>query len=307
MITADELDLVEDALRKALTSDVSLLAKASDRIVCSGGKRLRPKIVLLSYKAAGGDNIRQVVPLAAAVELLHTASLIHDDINDRSDMRRGQPSVNARWGDGLALLVGDFVFVRLLSLIAVLDSRAIHVLADCCTAIVEGETLQMLHLGDTAMAEETYLGIVGLKTAALFSACGELGGVLAGGSEDRASALRDYGLNLGIAFQIRDDTLDLTGKSGKLGKPVASDLEQGKMSLATLFALRRSDEAEEVLLSKDPAQAMRLLHHTGALEYAMSRTREYSERAKEALSILPRSEARAELSRLADFAYVRDQ
>jgi octaprenyl-diphosphate synthase len=307
MITADELDLVEDALQKAITSDVTLLAKASDRIVCSGGKRLRPKIVLLSYKAAGGDNIRQAVPLAAAVELLHTASLIHDDINDRSDMRRGQPSVNARWGDGLALLVGDFVFVRLLGLIAVLDSRAIHVLADCCTAIVEGETLQMLHLGDTAMAEETYLRIVGLKTAALFSACGELGSVLAGASEDRVSALRDYGLNLGIAFQIRDDTLDLTGKSDKLGKPVASDLEQGKMSLATLFALKGSQSARDVLASKDLAQAAQLLSHTGALEYAMSKAREYSAKAKKALSILPGSEAKAALSELADFAFGRDQ
>jgi len=307
MITADELDLVEDALRKAITSDVSLLAKASDRIVCSGGKRLRPRIVLLSYRAAGGDSIRQAVPLAAAVELLHTASLIHDDINDRSDMRRGQPSVNARWGDGLALLVGDFVFIKFLGLIAVLDPKVIHVLADCCTAIVEGETLQMLHLGDTAMAEETYLRIVGLKTAALFSASGELGAVLAGASEDRVSALRDYGLNLGTAFQVRDDTLDLTSKRGKLGKPVASDLEQGKMSLATLFALSQSDEAEEILLSKDPARARQLLDHTGALEYAMSRSREYSERAKEALSTLPRSKARAELSRLADFAYVREQ
>jgi geranylgeranyl pyrophosphate synthase len=115
MIATDELDLVEGAFRKAIESDVTLLAKASGQFVCSGGKGLRPKIVLLSYKAAGGDNIRQAVPLAAAVELLHTASLIHDDINDRSDMRRGQPSVNARWGDGLALLIGDFVFVRLLS------------------------------------------------------------------------------------------------------------------------------------------------------------------------------------------------
>jgi geranylgeranyl pyrophosphate synthase len=136
------------------------------------------------------------VPLAAAVELLHTASLIHDDINDHSDRRRGQPSVNVRWGDGLAVLVGDFVF-KFLGLIAALDSSAIQVLADCCTSIVEGETLQMLHLGDTAMGEETYVRVAGLKTAALFAACGELGGVLAGASEHRVGALREYGRNLG--------------------------------------------------------------------------------------------------------------
>lgn len=144
------------------------------------------------------------------------------------------------------------------------------------------------------MAEETYLRIVALKTAAHFAACGELGSVLAGTSEDRASALRD-------------DTLDLTGKSGRLGKRVASDLEQGKMSLATLFALRSPGDIRGILLSNDPARARQLLHPTGALEYAMSRSREYAERAKAALSILPRSGARAELSRLADFAYVREQ
>ena len=298
--------MVEDALRGAVASSVSLLSRASEHIIRSGGKRLRPRVVLLSYKAAGGKDISRAVPLAAAVELLHTASLIHDDINDRSDMRRGQATVNARWGDSLALLAGDFMFIKLLSLIAAFDSRVIRVLADSCTAIVEGETLQMLHLGDTGMTEEAYLAIVVQKTAALFSACGKLGGLLAGGTEDQVRALKDYGLNMGIAFQIRDDTLDLVGKRDKLGKPVANDLEQGKMSLATLFTLKSSKRAREVLFSNDAAQAIQLLRHTGALEYAMLKAREYSERAKKALSILPGSEAKAALSKLADFAVARD-
>jgi len=217
MIAGEELDLVEDALRGAVASSVSLLSRASEHIIRSGGKRLRPRVVLLSYKAAGGKDISRAVPLAAAVELLHTASLIHDDINDRSDMRRGQATVNARWGDSLALLAGDFMFIRLLSLIAAFDSRVIRVLADSCTAIVEGETLQMLSLGDTGMTEETYLRIVGQKTASLFSACAELGGLLAGGAEQQVSALKDYGLKMGTAFQIRDDTLDLVGRRDRLG------------------------------------------------------------------------------------------
>ena len=307
MITADELNLVEDVLRKAVISDIDLLSMASDHLIRSGGKRLRPRLVLLSYRAIGGKNISRVVPLAAAVELLHTASLIHDDINDHSDMRRGQETVNARWGNSLALLVGDFVFVRLLNLIVGFDSRVIQVLADCCTAIVEGETLQILHLGDIGMTEAAYLAIVTQKTASLFSACGELGCLLAEGTEDQISALKDYGLNLGIAFQIRDDTLDLVGKSDTLGKPVASDLGQGKMGLATLFALRGPEGARQVLFSKDPAQATQLLRDTGALEYAMLKAREYAARAKEALSILPGSEAKAELARLTDFAFARDQ
>jgi len=307
MIAGEELDLVEDALRGAVASSVSLLSRASEHIIRSGGKRLRPRVVLLSYKAAGGKDISRAVPLAAAVELLHTASLIHDDINDRSDMRRGQATVNARWGDSLALLAGDFMFIRLLSLIAAFDSRVIRVLADSCTAIVEGETLQMLSLGDTGMTEETYLRIVGQKTASLFSACAELGGLLAGGAEQQVSALKDYGLKMGTAFQIRDDTLDLVGRRDRLGKPVASDLEQGKMSLATLFALKSSERAREVLFTNDAAQAIQLLRDTGALEYAMLKAREYSERAKEALSILPDSEAKAALFELADFAFARDQ
>jgi geranylgeranyl pyrophosphate synthase len=262
---------------------------------------------LLAYDVVGGKDVARAVPLAAAVELLHTASLVHDDINDHSNMRRGRATVNAQWGNGLALLVGDFVFVRLLNLISTLDARAMQVLSDCCTAIVEGETLQMLHLGNTAMTEETYFRIVGLKTAALFSACGELGGLLGGGEEDQIRALKDYGYNVGVAFQIRDDTLDLVGESEKLGKPVASDQDQGKMSLATLFALEGSKQAKELLFSGDSAETTRLLCGSGAVEYAMQKAKEYSERAKGALSILSGSEAKEKLLKLADFALVRDQ
>ena len=307
VIAAQELGLVEDALRQAVKSDVSLLNRASEHVICSGGKRLRPRVVLLSHSAVGGNDVSRVVPLAAAVELLHTATLVHDDINDRSDMRRGQSTVNAQWGNGLALLVGDFVFVRLLHLISALDGRAIQVLSRCCTAIVEGETLQMLHLGDVGMTEETYFRIVSLKTAALFSACGELGALLGGGTEEQISALKDFGLNMGIAFQIRDDTLDLAGESGRLGKPVTSDLGQGKMSLATLYALRGAKESRQALFSIDSAQASQWLRRNGALEYAMHRAKEYSERAKAALSVLPGSEAKADLLELADFALNRDR
>ncbi|TEU17933.1 MAG: polyprenyl synthetase family protein [Anaerolineales bacterium] len=303
----EALALVEEALEGAVESDVGLLSGASKRFIGSGGKRLRPKVCLLSCKAAGGEDILQAVPVAAAVKLLHTASLIHDDINDHSDMRRGQASVNAQWGHDLALLIGDFVFARLLRLMAAFDARVIQVLADCCTAIVEGETVQMLRQGDAEMTEKDCLAIIARKTASLFSACAELGGILAGAADAQVNGLREYGLNLGLAFQIRDDTLDLVSKRDELGKPVASDLEQGKMSLATLFALRKSQRAREVLLSKDAAQAIQLLHDTGALEYAMLKAREYSDRAKRALSALPESQAKAGLCKLADFAVARDQ
>ena len=292
MITATELNLVEQALRQATASDIKLLDAASSHVIGSGGKRLRPTLVLLSYKAASGKEVSPAVPLAAAVELLHTASLVHDDINDQSNLRRGQATVNAQWGDSLALLVGDFVFVRLLQLIAGFAPRAIRVLADSCTAIVEGETLQMLHLRDLGMTEETYLRIVTLKTAMLFSACSELGGFVGGGTEEQIAALREYGLDLGIAFQIRDDVLDWVGKQAELGKPTVSDLQQGKMSLATIYALQQSDQAEKMLFSGNGAHALRLLQDVGALDYAMRRCQEYSEKAQKVLSVFQESEAK---------------
>jgi octaprenyl-diphosphate synthase len=301
-----DLAQVEELLQSALSSDVELLSMASAHIVHSGGKRLRPKVLLLSYQAAGGRDGSRAVPLAAAVELLHTASLIHDDINDQSDTRRGQPTINARWGDSLALLSGDFVFIKLLGLMPAFDSRIIRVLADACLAIVEGETLHVLNCEDAAMTEELYLEIVRRKTASLFSTCTELGGIVAEGTEQQISALRSYGLNLGLAFQIRDDALDVAGKSEHLGKPVGVDLEQGKMSLATLFALKRSERAREVLFSMDASQALELLRDIGALDYAMQKAREYSDSGKRALSTLPASEARAALYDLADFAVARD-
>jgi geranylgeranyl pyrophosphate synthase len=307
MITAHELNLVERTIGQALSSDVGLLQAASSHVIRSGGKRLRPTVALLAFRAAGGQDISQVVPLAAAVELLHTASLVHDDINDKSNLRRGQATVNAQWGDSLALLVGDYIFVRLLQLISGFAPRAIRVLADCCTSIVEGETLQMLHLRDLSLTEETYLRIVTLKTADLFSTCSELGAFLAGGTEETILALKEYGHCLGIAFQMRDDALDWVGNEADLGKPIASDLEQGKMSLAPIFALNKSDHARDVLFAADRSQALRLLEQTGALEYAMRRCQEYSEKAQASLAVLPESEAKTELCKLAEYVILRDR
>ena len=307
MITAKELNLVERTLGQALSSDIGLLRSASSHVIRSGGKRLRPTVVLLSYQAVGGQDISQAVPLAAAVELLHTASLVHDDINDQSNLRRGQATVNAQWGDGLALLVGDFIFVRLLQLIAGFAPRAIRVLADCCTSIVEGETLQMLHLRDLSLTEETYLKIVTRKTADLFSTCSELGAFLGGGSEEVIQALKEYGLYLGIAFQMRDDALDWVGTQADLGKPIANDLQQGKMSLSTIYALRQSDRAKDVLFGSDRSRALHLLQEVGALDYAILKCQEYSEKAQASLAVLEKSEPKTELLKLAEYVVLRDR
>jgi octaprenyl-diphosphate synthase len=306
MILGDELNLVENMLRRAAASEVGLLSKASEYIILSGGKRLRPRVVLLSFTAAGGEDTSLVAPLAAAVELLHTASLVHDDINDRGNVRRGQATVNAQWGNGLALLTGDFMFIGLLKLIAAFDSRIVGIVADSCTALVEGEALQMLSLGDMEMTEETYFRIVGQKTASLFSASAELGAIVAEGAEQEIAALKEYGFCLGTAFQIRDDTLDLVGRSDTLGKPVASDLKQGKLTLASIFALRTSEQARDILSSRDPRHVAHMLRDTGAIDYAMRTAAEYAEKAKGALGVLAGSEARAALLGLADFVVARE-
>jgi octaprenyl-diphosphate synthase len=298
-------DSIEQAIDKAIQSRVDLLCQASEHIIHAGGKRIRPRLVELAYQAAGGETLSATIPVAVAVELIHTASLVHDDINDRSDLRRGRTTVNAQWGSAAALLAGDFLFGKVMKLIATLDPRIIQVLADTCVDIVEGETRQMLTLGDIEMSEETYLEIVSQKTASLFAASAESGGILAAASDREASALREYGLNMGISFQIQDDTLDCMGNRAEMGKPVAADLKQKKMSLATLVAFRRSDEIKELLTGHDIAGVIRLLHDTGSLEYAMSRAREYAHRAKDALSALPASAARTELCGWADFAVAR--
>ena len=303
---AAEMTKVEEEIRRAVSSDVSLLTEASEHVLSSGGKRLRPRVALLSYMAAGGEDVSRAIPLAAAVELLHTASLVHDDINDRSELRRGQASANAVWGDGLALLIGDFIFIKLLGLMPAFSPRVLHRIADACSAIVEGETLQVLHQGDAGMTESLYLEIVSKKTASLFSASAEVGALEAAGSVQAVAALREFGFNLGVAFQIRDDTLDTVGIKDQMGKPVAVDLKQGKMNLATLFALRESEQAKEVLSCGDTERVCQLLRDTGAVEYALDRAREYGGRAKATLSALPGSEAKTELIDLADFALARD-
>lgn len=299
---------VETMLENLTSSEIPVLTETSSHIVRSGGKRLRPRVLLLSFEACGGTDVSTAIPVATGVELIHTASLVHDDINDHSELRRGRKTINARWGNTLALLTGDFIFVKVLNLVAGFDPDVIRILARACIALVEGETLQTASEGECNTTEEDYLKVVERKTASLFSACAELGAIAAGGSPEARTALRNYGYNLGVAFQIRDDVLDLVGNSDRLGKPIARDLDQQKMSLATLHAFGTADEARERLAGKDRASVLETLEQEGAIQYAMQRSSEYSERAKQQLSILPSSSssAREELMALADAAVKRE-
>lgn len=297
---------VETMLGDLTSSEVPVLTETSSHIVRSGGKRLRPRVLLLSFEACGGTDISTAIPVATSVELIHTASLVHDDINDHSDLRRGRVTINARWGNTLALLTGDFIFLKVLNLVAGFDPDVIRILARACIALVEGETLQTATEGECNTTEEDYLKVVERKTASLFSACSELGSLVAGGEPEQHVALRGYGYNLGVAFQIRDDVLDLVGDSDRLGKPIARDLDQQKMNLATLHAFGTSSGAREALAGKDRDSVLETLEQAGAIQYAMQRLSEYTERAKQQLSILPNSSAREELMTLADTAVRRE-
>jgi geranylgeranyl pyrophosphate synthase len=297
---------VEAMLGDLTASEVPVLTETSSHIVRSGGKRLRPRVLLLSFEACGGTDVSIAIPVATGVELIHTASLVHDDINDHSDLRRGTETINARWGNTLALLTGDFIFLKVLNLVAGFNPDVIRILARACIALVEGETLQTASEGECNTTEEDYLEVVERKTASLFSACAELGSLVAGGASEQHAALRGYGYNLGVAFQIRDDVLDLIGNSDRLGKPIARDLDQQKMSLAALHAFGTADEARDALAGMERASVIETLERAGGIEYAMERSREYSELAKEQLSILPSSSAREELVTLADTAVKRE-
>lgn len=301
------LSQVEEMLRDLTSTDVPLLKQASGHIVGAGGKRLRPRVVFLAYEAAGGDDLSRVTPVAAAVELIHTASLVHDDINDHSEMRRGRATINAQWGDTLALLTGDFIFLKVLDVVAGFDADVTHVLAGACIALVEGETLQTATRSEGQITEEEYLEVVGRKTASLFSACAELGAIVAGGSPKARTALRNFGYNFGVAFQLRDDVLDLVGSSQRLGKPVVQDLDQEKMSLAMLHALSESERAREILMSKDRDSVLNILKNTGALDYANRRTKEYSNAAQAQLAVLAPSAARDALGALTELAVDREE
>jgi geranylgeranyl pyrophosphate synthase len=238
--TIDPADLLDDQVRAvdqlmmdAVDSDVSVLRDASRHIIDAGGKRIRPRLMLLTYLALHGeiDGLKRVIAPAAALELVHTASVVHDDINDHGVVRRGRPSVNAIWGRTFALLTGDFLFTKVYELMAPYKDLNI-VLADATVALVEGETLQAQAVKENNFTREIYYTIIGRKTAALFSAAAEIGARMANAPQAVARQMADFGYNIGLAFQIVDDVLDIIGDSEQLGKTSGIDLAQGRGYLA---------------------------------------------------------------------------
>ena len=221
------LQSVDELLKSIVNSDVDILRDASRHILEAGGKRIRPRLTLLAYEAVGGTTLAEAVPVAAAVELVHTATLVHDDINDHGLTRRGRSTINARWGRTFALLTGDYLFTKVYELMAPYQNLNV-VFADATVALVEGETLQAAAAKSGQLDRETYICIIAKKTASLFAAATKLGAMLGGGTQEQIAALEQYGFNLGLAFQIVDDILDLIADSQQLGKTAGIDVLQGK-------------------------------------------------------------------------------
>lgn len=287
---------VEARMVAVVNSDVAVLRDASRHIITAGGKRLRPRLLILSYLLLGGDEIERALDPAAAVELVHTASVVHDDINDHGIMRRGRPSVNQVWGRTFALLTGDYLFTKVYELMA--PYRDLNIaLSEGTVALVEGETLQAQAVKDNNFTREIYYDIIARKTAALFRSAAEIGARLAGGSDAAVMALRNFGFNVGLAFQIIDDVLDIVGDEAKLGKTAHIDVAQGRG-----FSVAHADDNGGDVMD---SIKHRLLQGD-SIAKAQQQARQLVEMAVAALDPLPDGEAKDELIELARATVERD-
>ncbi len=312
-LVAADLEALDALIREQLRSDVVLVNQVGHYIVESGGKRLRPLLVLLSAHACGYRG-RDHVPLAAIVEFIHTATLLHDDVVDESDRRRGRVTANARWGNAASVLVGDFLYSRSFQMMVAVDSmRVMGILADTTNTIAEGEVMQLMNAGDPDTDEASYLRVIDSKTARLFEAATRLGAVLAGRPESEEKALADYGRHLGTAFQIADDVLDYNADGDTLGKNLGDDLAEGKTTLPLIHAMRKSEGERLSLLRKAIEtgdrtllpEVLEAIQATGALEIAGEQARAEARAAREALEHIAPSDYRDAMIALADYAVER--
>jgi len=312
-----EMRRVDAVIRARLASDVALIARVAEYIVGGGGKRLRPALVLLSAGACGypGDTGREGhLELAAVVEFIHTATLLHDDVVDGSELRRGRSTANAEFGNAAAVLVGDFLYSRAFQMMLSADSmRVMRVLADATNTIAEGEVLQLMNCHDPEVGEVRYLEVIRRKTAKLFEAAARLGAVLADASPAMETGLAEYGMRLGTAFQLIDDVLDYSGDAAAIGKSLGDDLAEGKPTLPLIRAMASGTPAQagvvrHAIVAGGRVEFERVLdvvRSTGALAYARDVAVREAELARDALRGLPASEYKESLLELASFSVVR--
>ncbi|WP_376090869.1 polyprenyl synthetase family protein [Roseomonas sp. CCTCC AB2023176] len=314
-LVRDDLEACNRLIVDRMQSEVALIPQLAAHIVAAGGKRLRPLLTLAAARLCGYRGTRHVA-LAACVEFIHTATLLHDDVVDESALRRGGPSANALFGNKPSVLVGDFLFARAFQLMVADGSlRVLEILSAAAATIAEGEVLQLVTQNDIATTEDQYLRVIEGKTAALFAAATEVGAVVADRPEADAVALRDYGMALGIAFQLVDDALDYSASEAALGKTVGDDFREGKITLPVLLAHARGDEAERafwrrVLEDKEQSdddlpRAQALIRRHRTVEDTVARARLYGDRALSALATFPPGQARDALEGIVEFCIAR--
>jgi octaprenyl-diphosphate synthase len=313
-LAAPGMARVNALIRARLASDVVLINQIAEHIIGGGGKRLRPMLVLLAAQAAGYRGTNEAL-LAAIVEFIHTATLLHDDVVDESDLRRGRKTANALWGNAASVLVGDFLYSRSFQLMVEADNmRVMRILADTTNRIAEGEVLQLLNVHNPDVDEAAYLRVIERKTAVLFSAATQLGALLAGVPEAQEQAFANYGMNLGFAFQIADDVLDYVSDAGTLGKNIGDDLAEGKATLPLIYAIERAQPEQAASLKRaietggldSLENIVAAIRDTGSIERARLRAKQYADAAKVALANVASSRARDALMVLADYALQRD-
>ncbi len=312
-LVSDELDAVNRCITETLRSEVALINEVSRYIIYSGGKRLRPLIHLLGARACGYQDGHHV-ELAAIIEFIHTATLLHDDVVDASSLRRGQDTANARWGDEASVLVGDFLYSRAFQMmVQVGDMRVMEILADTTNIIAEGEVLQLINCGNPELSEQAYLQVIRSKTAKLFEAAARLGAILAARPDEEEQAMANFGMHLGTAFQLVDDLLDYKGSVANIGKNLGDDLAEGKTTLPLIYAMAHGSESQAKAVRQAIENGSRerideivaIVESTEAITYTARAARTEAKHAVQALGRIAPSPYRDALETLADFSVSR--
>ena len=312
-----ELDGVEAKIAKNMQSAADMIPDISEHLIGAGGKRLRPLLTLSAAQLLEYDRQHHIT-MAAAVEYMHTATLLHDDVVDDSDMRRGKPTARRLWGNAASVLVGDFLLGQAFRMMVSAENlQALDILSNAASVIAEGEVMQLAAMNNAQISEDQYLQIIDAKTAALFAAAAEVGGIIGAASDAQLAALTSYGRNLGIAFQLVDDALDYGSVGQVLGKNTGEDFREGKMTLPVILAYHRGDQEarafwEQVVANPSIethddnfAQALTLMQQTNALADTVARAAHYGEKARDALGLFKDSETKSLLLRLIDFCIAR--
>ncbi len=313
---ADDLERVEDAINTHLTSDVGFISEIGHYILSSGGKRIRPVLLILAARLCNYVGER-VYDLSAVIEFIHTATLLHDDVIDNAHLRRGNPTVNSRWGNEVSILIGDYLYSKAMSLsLADKDHLVMQTISDVTMEMAKGQLIETLKQGDLSISEADYYRIISLKTASLFAACCTIGAILGGVSAQQRADVTAFGHDLGLAFQMADDTLDFVAPEARLGKPVNNDLKEGKITLPIIAALQCATPKEaqtiEDYLHSDAgaddglADILAILHKYNTLQTTMATARQYVTRAKQHLQDFTPSPALRTLHTLADYVVSRD-